>query len=171
MPNSKTRRGRVGKGVAQTLDTQSNQAVVIAQRGRGEIGNTEQKFEMRSDGITNTIPGVQKDNMVIQLNDSKESGGKQPYQQNRVYAKEDLSPTIDQAAGRWNINTDNIRRLTETEVERLQGFRDGWTKYGNYDGQIKEISRTQRYKLCGNAVTRDIVELIGIKLLKNEIHP
>ena len=28
-PNSKTRRGRVGKGVAQTLTTSCNQAVVI----------------------------------------------------------------------------------------------------------------------------------------------
>lgn len=28
-PNSKTRRGRVGKGVAQTITTQCNQAVVI----------------------------------------------------------------------------------------------------------------------------------------------
>jgi DNA (cytosine-5)-methyltransferase 1 len=28
VPNSETRRGRVGKGVAQTLDTQCNQAIV-----------------------------------------------------------------------------------------------------------------------------------------------
>jgi DNA (cytosine-5)-methyltransferase 1 len=60
----------------------------------------------------------------------------------------------------------SIRRLTEIECERLQGFPDNWTKYGNYDGVIKEISRTQRYKMCGNAVTVDIVRLIGEKLLK-----
>ena len=59
-----------------------------------------------------------------------------------------------------------IRRLTEIECERLQGFPDNWTKMGNYDGhQVKEISRTQRYKLYGNAVTVAIVELIGRKLL------
>lgn len=29
VPNSKTRRGRVGKGIAQTLDTQCNQAVIV----------------------------------------------------------------------------------------------------------------------------------------------
>lgn len=34
VPNSKTRRGRVGKGVAQTLDTQCNQAVIV-QKPRG----------------------------------------------------------------------------------------------------------------------------------------
>ena len=42
---------------------------------------------------------------------------------------------------------------------------EGWTKYGNYDGNIKPIARTQRYKLIGNAVTVDIVELI-VKRLK-----
>jgi DNA (cytosine-5)-methyltransferase 1 len=58
-----------------------------------------------------------------------------------------------------------IRRLTEIECERLQGFPDSWTKYGMFDGVVKEISRTQRYKMCGNAVTKDIVELIVRKLL------
>lgn len=58
-----------------------------------------------------------------------------------------------------------IRRLTPTETERLQGFPDNWTKFGNYDGVVREISRTQRYKLCGNAVTKNIVEMIGRKLL------
>ena len=47
-----------------------------------------------------------------------------------------------------------IRRLTPTECERLQGFPDGWTKYGK-DGEL--ISDTQRYKCLGNAVTVDVV--------------
>lgn len=124
MPNSETRRGRVGVGVgvAQTLDTQVNQSVIVASRGRGE--NNEQKLEPNT---TNTLTGVQKDNMVL--------------------------------------NGFRIRRLTERECEALQGFSPDWTKYGNYDGVIKQISRTQRYKMCGNAVTVDIVKLIGIKLL------
>jgi site-specific DNA-cytosine methylase len=59
---------------------------------------------------------------------------------------------------------DTIRRLTPTECERLQGFPDGWTSKGNFDGEIKEISDTQRYKLMGNAVTVDIVKMIGERL-------
>ena len=51
----------------------------------------------------------------------------------------------------------HIRRLTEIECERLQGFPDNWTKYGIYDGKVKEIPRTQRYKLMGNAVTTEVV--------------
>lgn len=41
-----------------------------------------------------------------------------------------------------------IRRLTPTECERLQGFPEGWTE---------GVSDTQRYKMCGNAVTVNVV--------------
>jgi DNA (cytosine-5)-methyltransferase 1 len=58
----------------------------------------------------------------------------------------------------------NIRRLTEIECERLQGFPDNWTEYGNYDGEIKKIAKTQRYKMIGNAVTVDIVKIIAERL-------
>ena len=57
-----------------------------------------------------------------------------------------------------------IRVLTEVERERLQGFPDNWTQYGDYGGIVKPISRRQRYKLVGNAVTVDIVELIAKRL-------
>lgn len=60
-----------------------------------------------------------------------------------------------------------IRRLTEIECERLQGLPDDWTKYGNFDGTIKEISKTQRYKMIGNAVTVNVVEEIAKKLKNN----
>ena len=44
-----------------------------------------------------------------------------------------------------------IRRLTPTECERLQGFPDGWTE---------GISDTQRYKCLGNAVTTNVIRAI-----------
>ena len=50
-----------------------------------------------------------------------------------------------------------IRRLTPTECERLQGFPDGWTE---------GISDTQRYKCLGNAVTTNVVCEIAKRLLK-----
>lgn len=58
-----------------------------------------------------------------------------------------------------------IRRLTPKECERLQGFPDDWTKFGNYDGTEKIISESQRYKLLGNAVTVNVVKEIGSRLL------
>jgi len=50
-----------------------------------------------------------------------------------------------------------IRRLTPLECERLQGFPDNWTE-GHSD--------TQRYKMCGNAVTVPVVEYLVKELLR-----
>jgi len=77
-----------------------------------------------------------------------------------------------------------IRRLTPTECERLQGFPDDWTKEGlvkedviNTDNALfkhmngikiletTDISDTQRYKMCGNAVTINVVKEIIKKIL------
>ena len=75
-----------------------------------------------------------------------------------------ICPTISSNAFQENNLLCGIRRLTEIECERLQGFPDNWTQYGNYNGRIRRISKTQRYKLIGNAVTVDIVELIAKRL-------
>ena len=75
-----------------------------------------------------------------------------------------ICPTISSNAFQENNLLCGIRRLTEIECERLQGFPDNWTQYGNYNGTIKPIAKTQRYKLIGNAVTVDIVELIAKRL-------
>jgi len=59
-----------------------------------------------------------------------------------------------------------IRRLTPTECERLQGFSDDYTKEGvNEKGEIVQISDSQRYKMCGNAVTTNVIKAI-IKKMK-----
>jgi DNA (cytosine-5)-methyltransferase 1 len=60
-----------------------------------------------------------------------------------------------------------IRRLTPTECERLQGFPDGWTEFGRFEGLTKEISDTQRYKCLGNAVTTNVIAAIMARI--NEI--
>lgn len=81
--------------------------------------------------------------------------------------KSNLCPSLSarqrsDGSGQPVIN--DTRRLTEIEWERLQGFQDNWTKYGDYNGVIKEISKTQRYKMLGNAVTTKIVKLVATKL-------
>jgi DNA (cytosine-5)-methyltransferase 1 len=59
------------------------------------------------------------------------------------------------------VDNYRIRRLTPIECERLQGFPDDHTAYGNYDGEVKPMSNTQRYKQCGNAVTVDVVAAVA----------
>lgn len=75
-----------------------------------------------------------------------------------------ICPTISSNAFQENNLLCGVRRLTEIECERLQGFPDNWTQYGNYNGRKRRISKTQRYKLIGNAVTVDIVKLIAKRL-------
>ncbi len=62
------------------------------------------------------------------------------------------------------VDNYRIRRLTPIECERLQGFPDNHTAFGDYDGTTKPVSNTQRYRQCGNAVTVDVVQAIATKL-------
>jgi len=54
------------------------------------------------------------------------------------------------------IQSSDIRRLTPTECERLQGFPDGWT-----EGQ----SDSGRYRQLGNAVAVPVAEWIGRRIV------
>lgn len=193
-PNSETRRGRVGKGVAQTLDCSCNQAVMIgAFRGRNpenpksrESGlPTEQMLEINKEGVSNTLTSVQKDNVVIgtwrthkdgngfrEIKDgnsptiparAREDGSGQPVLQIRD-GRDNRSCLRSGRVSELGYKDNSIRRLTEIECERLQGFPDNWTEYGNYDGVIKKIPKTQRYKMLGNAVTVRVVEEIAKRL-------
>jgi len=214
----------IGGGVLIAKISRTDEAKAIRKanmkKGKDYSPFQAKKIEFEESKTMNTITcATQKDNLIIQLNGSIESGGSQPYQQNRVYSTDGILPTLNTGDGGNTVHKiqvksatkdgfeianegdsinlsmpnsktrrgrvgvaqtldtqsnqsvllqGNIRRLTEIECERLQGFPDNWTKYGNYNGVVKEISRTQRYKLCGNAVTKNIVELIGIKLLQSQ---
>lgn len=83
---------------------------------------------------------------------------------------DDLTGCLSSAPTNDNLllykETSEIRKLTEIECERLQGFPDDWTKYGLYeDGKVKPIPKTARYEMLGNAVTVKIVKAIGERLL------
>lgn len=163
--NSETRRGRVGKEVTQTLDTACNQAVLMgAIRGRNpenplsrEAGlPTEQMLELNINGTSNALTTVQKDNVVVQLNTSKESNGAQPYKQNRVYDANAISPVLDTECGRPKYKTDfDIRRLTPRECFRLMDFPDTFKM---------PCSNSQMYKQAGNSIVVNVLAEILKKL-------
>ena len=93
----------------------------------------------------------------------------------RIYECCGSSQTLSGAAGGQGAKTglyqmtkSRIRRLTPTECERLQGFPDGWTSEGVNDaGDVVKTSDSQRYKMVGNAVTSDIVEMIARAVKQN----
>ena len=62
------------------------------------------------------------------------------------------------------VDSYRIRRLTPIECERLQGFPDNHTAFGTYDGEVKPMPKTHRYKQCGNAVTVDVVQAVAERL-------
>jgi len=86
---------------------------------------------------------------------------KKPYNPNdremKIKVRDDeTSYTVKSATHEFMIKQDmQIRRLTPTECERLQGFPDGWTE---------GVSDTQRYKQMGNAVTVNVIQAIASKL-------
>ena len=99
----------------------------------------------------------------------------------RVYATNGVAKTLKGLGGGMGAKTglyatrDNqtfkIRRLTPIECCRLQGFSDDWNKYGiNEAGETIEISDSQRYKQMGNAVTVNVIEAIGRKLLQHSLN-
>ncbi len=121
--------------------------ICVAQRGR-ENG---QNFEPNCAGKTNCITTVQKDNLVLQINPSKESGGGQPYQHNRVYNTNGISPCLNtdaRAPAILAIEDYRIRRLTPTECARLQTIPE-WYQW--------VVSETQQYKMLGNGWTVKVI--------------
>ena len=153
--------------------------IIVAQRGRyNEDGTTSQQLEPNQNGTTNTLTAVQKDNMVVQPNYGSKSLN-ETIERNTLnegepkaldlYNREarDESPTLTEPHHNSLRLFDGyrIRRLTPIECERLQGFPDDHTSLGNYDGETKPMSNTQRYKQCGNAVTVDVVEAVAKKCI------
>jgi DNA (cytosine-5)-methyltransferase 1 len=96
-------------------------------------------------------------------------GGEKNNTKKKGYEKEEISPTLTlELSHQWGRNFQcNLpiigltRRLTPLECERLQGFPDNFTKEGiDKNGKIIGISDTQRYKMCGNAVTTNVIKEI-----------
>ena len=90
VPTSKTRRGRVGKGVAQTLDTHCNQAVVA---GTWRTHKDGQGFREVMGGDAPTIPAR-----------SREDGSGQPVIKYN-YGQKSLNATLEKE----NLSTDQVK--------------------------------------------------------------
>ena len=88
----------------------------------------------------------------------------------RVYSIDGVSSTLNSEGGGMGAKTglydlnNKVRRLTPKECERLQGFPDDWTASG-HNGV--SMSDTQRYKMCGNAVSVPVVELVARSMYDN----
>ena len=179
-PNSKTRRGRVGHQIANTLTTSCNQAVVegCAIRGRyDENGNIQQTLEFNNTEVSNTITIVQKDSLILeskvaelkikQIGNIVSTGNFNNPQRGRIYSADGLSPALNCCGGGGLepkiLEENRIRKLTPKECFRLMGASDDDIK--KIQSTIvngKLISNRQQYKLAGNSI---VVKCM--KFLKN----
>lgn len=181
VPNSKTRRGRVGKGIAQTLDTQCNQ-VVIVQKPRGFNKGGEHEI-----APTLSANSWHENNLL-------KTGG--VYTNASESHNRGVLPGISRTLKAHNHDAGvfdgiRVRRLTPRECWRLQGFPD-WAfdkaAFGNiipsnYKSKLiqrtmskdewkdykrltrhQQTSNSQLYKQAGNSVTVNVITEIARRL-------
>lgn len=143
IPTSTTRRGRVGVGVAQTLDTQCNQGVIAP-----------------------TLTTMCGDDSIIvggTIRDFKnEKGEKEGFRE----VSGGVSPTLlararNDGSGMAGVSIDyKVRKLTPLECFRCQDFPDSHVENAINAG----ISNSQLYKQAGNSITVRVLEKIIDKL-------
>jgi DNA (cytosine-5)-methyltransferase 1 len=172
-PDSKTRRGRVGKQLANTLEASGiNQGVVEAeevrpvltpdreekrQQGRRFKENDEPAFTLNTQDRHGVALSVRS---VGNVNPSGNG-----MNGNVFDIDAGLAPTLTTNKGEGSRITSaphyRIRKLTPRECFRLQGFPD--TEFDKLTAN--GISNSQLYKMAGNAVTVNVIDAIGKRLV------
>ena len=151
-PNSKTRRGRVGRGVAQTLTTSPQQVVVESTPSESEyIENISSKFEyvtkktkeiLDEKGYIPNMYNPYNKSEITDLAPTQTANCASSSKSSAVLIKDDYLP--------------RIRKLTPKECFRLMGFDDN-----DVDILVEnEISNTQLYKQAGNSIVVNVLESI-----------
>ena len=147
--------GYIGEGCeGQIFPITENDEVFNSQ-----IWNNSRKSQSNKNRHTRTINSsyhkMGSDNTYIKVGDFR-------YDEGLRWRQDNNSPTLTLKSNEVLIKScPKIRRLTPIECERLQGFPDNWTKHGK---ELGKISDTQRYKMCGNAVTVNVVEAVVKKI-------
>lgn len=149
VPNSKTRRGRVGKRIAQTLDTQCNQAVIV-QKPRGFNKGGEHEIAPTLSANSWHENNLLKTGGVYTNASESHNRGVLPGISRTLKAQNHDAGVFDGI---------RVRRLTPRECWRLQGFPDC-----AFDKAQEVNSNSQLYKQAGNSVTVNVIAEIARRL-------
>lgn len=133
----------------------SNMDILIIQRPRGR--NKGGEYTLKAPTLSSNA--WEQNNLLVkrevrQINQSLESNGKQPYQQNRIYDAGGIMPSLCSAhAGHAPLVAydEIVRRITPTEAARLQTIPE-WYKW--------KCSETQQYIMLGNGWTVEVIKHI-----------
>ena len=164
-PDSKTRRGRVGKQVAQTLQAgEVNQGVVINDKicrrcnSKLKPSDLEDYEYVCFECDENFYEFETKDEVKAIIGST---------QKNAYVGDGSTSPSLTSAMGQGGGHVPmpvysnlRIRKLTPLECWRLQSFTDEQF----YKAKDSGVSNSQLYKQAGNAVTVNVVKYIAKKL-------
>ena len=118
------------------------------------------KFSLEKSDVSNTLTTVQNDNLIGMVKNHKIKIDSRRFKEN---GKPTFSANVADRNGVMLKNGKSIaiRKLTPRECWRLQGFSDEQFDKAKKAG----ISDTQLYKQAGNAVTVDVIEQIGKRLV------
>lgn len=157
---------------SRATDTFIIEPLPAAIRGRAnEDGTYRQQLELKKDGNTNTLTTVQKDNVVIVPQNTKQGYaiahvGDGIYtnraDSKRGVVQRESIPTLKTSNKDIAVVVDDptelisIRRLTPRECWRLMGWSDE-----DIDKAFKaDVSETQLYKMAGNSIIVNCLEAI-----------
>ena len=118
------------------------------------------KFSLEKSDVSNTLTTVKNDNLIGMVKTHKFKIDSRRFKEN---GKPSFTANVADRNGVMLKNGDvvAIRKLTPRECWRLQGFSDEQFEKAKKAG----ISDTQLYKQAGNAVTVDVIEQIGKRLV------
>ena len=140
VPNSQTRRGRVGNQMANTLDTGCQQGVV--EKWQSVVGNKQM----------NPFRGSVDEESPCITSACGAGGGMTPMVTDAPLEITKTTEFIEQLRGHQEVRY-RIRKLTPRECFRLQGVDDA-----DIDKLLSAgISNSQLYKCAGNSITVDVL--------------
>jgi DNA (cytosine-5)-methyltransferase 1 len=153
--NSANQGDSVSTEVTPTLDKSKTPAVAIQNATRGASQNG---LGITNDGPMYTLDVGSQHAVATQAQALKE---KQPTSQGFGIDESGVSYTLT-AGDRHAVQSDlQVRRLTPTECERLQGFPDNYTQIPYRNKPAESCPDGPRYKAMGNSMAVPVMRWIG----------
>lgn len=143
-------------------------------RGRSN-GNYKQRLEVNSNGTSNTLTSVQKDNLLAEpllIPEATKQGYAEAYEGDSVNLAlpnsttrrgrvgKQMANTLDTGCQQGVVTQYRIRKLTPRECFRLMGVSEAYIDKMLSAG----ISNSQLYKLAGNSIVVDVLYHIFRKM-------
>jgi site-specific DNA-cytosine methylase len=187
-------RGRENTAILTLKRTEFEKAI----RKEYENGTIEmqrkniQQLEPRNDGKTNCLTSVQKDNLVREVKqistNNKSNGGTQPYQQDRIYDVNGISPALNTDSRSYaaevkvlnenqqkkfnpNINADKANTLTlaQGRAGSSEEYMDAVSKIAKITSRIRRLTpiECERLQTVKDNYTNHVSDSQRYKMLGN----